>query len=330
MKRISILQGVAICGIAALLVSILPLDAWARAGSARSSGSRGSRSYSSPSRSYSAPTPSQSGAQPFTQPSAPLPQPAPASSGGFWRSMAGGVAGGLVGGLLGGMLFRGLGFAGGAGGFGGGFGMMDLLLLAGIAYLIYWIVRRRRVALATDSTTDSTPYFRGTVAPYPMAGTAYTPPGAGLNDLEAGLSHIRQMDPDFNEATFRDSCTDRFFQIQAAWMHREVEKLRPLLTEEMLDTFRKDIEAARTNRHLNKLENIAVRSVELTEAWQEQGKDYVTVRFVANLMDFTVDETTGAVVAGSDTAPVKFEEYWTWVRPVGPNAWRLTAINQAE
>ena len=47
-------------------------------------------------------------------------------------------------------------------------------------------------------------------------------------------------------------------------------------------------------------------------------------------MDFTVDETTGTVVAGSDTTPVKFEEYWTWVRPVGSNAWRLTAINQAE
>ena len=27
---------------------------------------------------------------------------------------------------------------------------------------------------------------------------------------------------------------------------------------------------------------------------------------------------------------VKFEEYWTFVRPVGPNPWRLTAINQAE
>jgi predicted lipid-binding transport protein (Tim44 family) len=35
-------------------------------------------------------------------------------------------------------------------------------------------------------------------------------------------------------------------------------------------------------------------------------------------------------VAGSDREPVKFEEYWTWVRPVGPNAWRLSAINQSD
>ena len=128
------------------LVVSLTADAWARAGGGSSSGSRGSRSYSSPSRSYSTPTPSAPSATPYTPPTAPLPAaPAPAAAGGFLRSLAGGV----VGGLLGGMLFRSLGFAGGAGGFGGGFGMMDLLLLGGIAFLIYWMVRRRRAAVAT-------------------------------------------------------------------------------------------------------------------------------------------------------------------------------------
>jgi predicted lipid-binding transport protein (Tim44 family) len=43
-----------------------------------------------------------------------------------------------------------------------------------------------------------------------------------------------------------------------------------------------------------------------------------------------VDESTGKIVAGSDSVPVKFEEFWTWVRPVGQDPWRLAAINQAE
>ena len=120
------------------------------------------------------------------------------------------------------------------------------------------------------------------------------------------------------------------FQIQAAWMRRDLDKLRPLLTGEMLESFGKQIEAARAKRQVNKLENITIRSVELTEVWQEQGNDYATVRLLANLLDYTVDETTSRVMDGSDTVPVKFEEYWTWVRPVGPNSWRLSAINQAE
>ena len=119
-------------------------------------------------------------------------------------------------------------------------------------------------------------------------------------------------------------------RIQAAWMRRDGEKLRPILTEEMHAVFAKHIDAARAKGQTNKLENITVRSVEPTEAWQEQGQDYITVRLLANLLDYTVDETTGKVVDGNDSAPVKFEEFWTWVRPVGRNDWRLSAINQAD
>jgi predicted lipid-binding transport protein (Tim44 family) len=69
--------------------------------------------------------------------------------------------------------------------------------------------------------------------------------------------------------------------------------------------------------------------VEIAEAWQEKGQDYITSRIYANLLDYTTDDASGAVVEGSRTVPVKFEEYWTLTRPVGDNPWRLSAINQA-
>ena len=81
--------------------------------------------------------------------------------------------------------------------------------------------------------------------------------------------------------------------------------------------------------NLTWVENIAVRSTDVTEAWQEAGHDYVTVRFLASLLDFTTDDSGSQVLEGSRTEPVKFEEYWTFVRPVGPNAFRLSAIQQA-
>jgi predicted lipid-binding transport protein (Tim44 family) len=37
----------------------------------------------------------------------------------------------------------------------------------------------------------------------------------------------------------------------------------------------------------------------------------------------------GAVINGSDANSVEFEEFWTFTRPVGPNAWKLTAVQQA-
>ena len=138
------------------------------------------------------------------------------------------------------------------------------------------------------------------------------------------------MDSSFDQKKFQDLVMDHFFKIQGAWANNDVSKMRDLLTEEMYKIIGDDIEKLKLEKKINKLENIAVRSVDIVEAWQESGRDYITVKFYANLLDYTVDEATGKVVSGSKTEPVKFEEYWTFTRPVGNHPWKLSAINQAE
>ena len=76
---------------------------------------------------------------------------------------------------------------------------------------------------------------------------------------------------------------------------------------------------------INRLERIQIERTEVTEAWQERGHDFVTVLMVGTLLDYVVD-ATGRVVAGSRTVPERFEEYWTFTRPVGAQPWQLTAI----
>lgn len=313
-----------------MVLALLATEAevWARAGGGRSFGSRGFRSYSSPSRNYYRPsTPT----QPPTEPRSPYATPmSPSPGGGFMRSLAGG----MLGGLLGGMLFRSLGFAG-FGGMGGGFGLMDLVILGAIGLAIYWVVKRRSQPALIEG-----PYHHRQATQAGAAwgerereryqGAASQTTMATESDLNQGLAHIRQMDPGFEESRFRETCTDLFFKIQAAWANRDLESVRTILTPEMHTQLGADVMRLKNERKINRLDNIAVRSVELTEAWQEQGQDYVTVRFLANLLDYTVDEDTSRVVEGSRVDPVKFEEYWTVTRPVGSNSWRLTAINQAD
>jgi hypothetical protein len=120
-----------------LSISVLELNAEARAGGGRSMGSRGSRSYSRPAPSYSQP------AQPRQQ-AAPAPGAFQQSAGGgFMRSMAGG----MMGGMLGSMLFSGFAGAGnGAAGAGGGIGLFEIALLAGLGYLIYRYIKKKREA----------------------------------------------------------------------------------------------------------------------------------------------------------------------------------------
>ena len=283
-------------------------DAWARAGGGGTSGSRGSRGFSS-SPASPAPRP----VTPAPAPSPVSPQPAPSRWGGF-----GGMLGGLLlGGLIGGLLF-------GRGG--GGIGLLEILLLVGVVWFVLSLVRSRQAAAPSgyaapdDDVQSWTP--SGAYASEPATATAPA-------DLERGIGYIRQMDPAFDPARMAEVAGDAFFKIQAAWMARDMSGVAALLTDEMRGVFQRDCDKLRAEGKINRLENIAVRAAEVTEAWQERGEDYVTVHFLASLLDFTTDEGGARVLEGSRTEPVKFEEYWTFVRPVGPNPFRLSAIQQA-
>jgi predicted lipid-binding transport protein (Tim44 family) len=308
------------------------LDAWARVGGGGSMGSRGSRSMTAPTPYTPRPTtPTPSPTRPYAAPGATAPQP---SSGGFMRSFGGGLLGGLAGGLLFRSLFGGpsaQSAPGAASTGGGGIGMMDILLLGGIAYLIYWYIKKkRREADATAGYYQSSGNVNLPPQPQypPVYELAQGAAAGGGQDLERGLANIRQYDPNFDEAKFQEWGTDAFFKIQGAWANRDMATVRSQLTDEMYRILQGDAEALKAQKKINRLENIAVRSVDITEAWQESGSDFVTVRVFANLLDYNVDEITGQVVEGSKTDPIKFEEYWTFTRSVGDNPWKLSAINQ--
>ena len=98
------------------------------------------------------------------------------------------------------------------------------------------------------------------------------------------------MDPLFTEEKFKDQAMDFFFKIQGAWANRDMATVEHLFTDEMFRIFQGDAEAL-LKAQKNRLENIAVRSVDITEAWQESGSDFITVRVFANLLDYKLDET---------------------------------------
>jgi predicted lipid-binding transport protein (Tim44 family) len=245
---------------------------------------------------------------------------------GWGAGLMGGLGGLVLGGLIGSMLFGGMGQ-----GFGGGFGLLEIALLGVLAYFAFSLLRRRREpqpAVAGGYGMSALPGGGQSWSPDRSAASVATfEPPAGPTDLQVGIDHIRQMDAAFDPARMAAAASDVFFKVQAAWMARDMGSARDSLTSEMNDRMQAQCAELRAQRRINRLENIAVRSTEVTEAWQEQGQDFATVVFVASVLDYTTDES-GQVVDGSRTEPVRFEEYWTFVRPVGPNAWRLSAIQQ--
>ncbi len=271
-----------------------PPVAEGRAGGGRSSGRSsfgggGGRRYSAP--------PSQ---QPYRSAPGPDNRPMPSQGGGFMRGLAGGIAGGF----LGSMLFGSLGHAAGMGGGGGGIGFLEILLMAGLAFMGFrwWQSRHQKTRPQNVAPEMQSNVYSGNFAQPKI------------------VSETPMMDP--------DEASDIFFKIQGAWTRRDLSSVKPLLGGDMPMVLNNDLDALKREQKINRLENITVRGTQITEQWHEGDADFVTARFTANLLDYTVDEKTLKVVEGSDTMPVKFEEDWIFSKSNRNPSWQLVGIEQ--
>lgn len=207
----------------------------------------------------------------------------------------------------------------GVGGF--GIGLFKILLIGGICYFIYRMVTKWREEESSQDYREADYHGAEYASPAFYAGPE-------ADDVRTGLSQIGQMDASFNETRFKDTAMATLFRIQGAWMNRDLSPAADLLTDEMRQNLQGDVDRLLREKRINKLENVAVRKVEITDAWQEPGDDFITVLISANILDYSVDQGTGSIVAGSNLEPVKFEEYWTFTRPIGGGDWQLAAIDQ--
>jgi predicted lipid-binding transport protein (Tim44 family) len=252
----------------------------------------------------------------------------PSGSGSFGggSSFMRGVGGGLVGGMIGNMLFGRSGYGGGpGGGSGGGIGIFDLLILGGVGYFIYKRFVKPNMGSRNSTTSPFNLFSSGNSQQAGFQG----PPAAPVpfpSPSASGFDFVKQSEPDFNPEKFKEIAQDVFFKVQAAWMRRDTSSVQGLIGQQLKTEYDAQFADLKQKGLINRLENIAVRSIEIVDAGMEGQEVYIKVLFTANLLDYTVEESSGKVVKGDSTEPVKFEEFWTFARPVDSTLWRLEGI----
>ncbi|MBF0286168.1 MAG: Tim44 domain-containing protein [Magnetococcales bacterium] len=342
--------------ILAVSLTVWPEDAEAkRMGGGGSIGSRGSKSFSTPQSAPAQRSPVTAPASPSqaAKPGSTTQTPAAAPQGGRFGGMMGGLMGGLagfaLGGLLGSMLF---------GGGMGGMGLLDILLIGGLIWFVWRMVRRSRAPAPEQPLPASAPYSRDAVLDIPPASSPMDlSKGSGggsspvnlskgsdggtilsssstrvepTDPVTAGLNQIAAQDPRFDELQFLAGARRAFEMVQGSWVNWDVQSLKPLLTDRMLSIAEQQAREMKAAGQKSVIEKIVFQNAEVSEAWQESGEDWITVHFVVSMLDYTLD-AADKVVDGDAQTPVGVEEYWTFTRSVGatdPN-WKLSAIQQS-
>jgi predicted lipid-binding transport protein (Tim44 family) len=196
-------------------------------------------------------------------------------------------------------------------------------VLVGAAIVVFLrILRRRRAArVQLAPKTLATPSVAATPAPLATPGEH---PGSD-SSLDQGLRDIRRADPKFDPARFTGYIEMVFRSIHKARISRDVGSLRDSVTPQLYGELRAQATRLQSLGHASHVEQIEIQAV-VTEAWHENGQDYVTAYIDGSMLDHTVDEVTGALLEGSNTVPKAVDAFLTFTRATGLNPWMLSAI----
>jgi predicted lipid-binding transport protein (Tim44 family) len=279
-------------------------------------GSRSGGFSSSPSKPFGSPS----------SPSVPPSSPGGGSFGGGGNSFLKGVGGGLVGGMIGNMLFGRSGYGGGnGGGGGGGIGFFELLILGGLGYFIYKRFIKPNMGSRNPLSPPFNPFSAGNSESTGIQEPPSAPPAFPATSAD-GFDLVKQSEPDFDPEKFKEIAQDVFFKVQAAWMRRDTSSVQGLIGQQLKSEYDAQFADLKQKGLINRLENIAVRGIEIVDVGMEGREVYIKVLFTANLLDYTVEESSGKVVKGDSAEPVKFEEFWTFARPSDSTLWKLEGI----
>jgi predicted lipid-binding transport protein (Tim44 family) len=312
-----------IIAVAAALALSAAGDAFARAGSGSSFGSRGARTFSAPPATSLVPRGAAPMQRSLTAPSENFFRSSPPNPPGSFFS--GSFGRGLLGGFLGAGLFGLLFGHGLSGGLGGGLSILGLLLQIGLLVLLFKLVmgfmRGGRPALqgAGSSASPREPFPPEQAQRSAFAGSGFGAPGpwAGrkLELTQADYSTFEQ----------------RLAAIQSAYSAGDETLLRSLSTPEMASYFADELAANARKGVVNRLSDVTFLQGNLAEAWSEPQADYATVAMRYSLIDTMADRASGRIVSGDPATPQEVTEVWTFTRLAGsgPEGWRLSAIQQA-
>ena len=194
---------------------------------------------------------------------------------------------------------------GGSGG-GGGIGTIIVFLIV-VGFIIYAVIKSKnnksapRVNVGDRSTPDS--------------------------ELRP-LTEYSAIDPDFDASELREKASNLYVRMQNCWTRGDISELRPYFTDALFTQFERQLAAKRAQHLTNYVERISVQNVAVRGFKQTNGVDHMIIKLEARIVDYTLNDQTGALVSGSKDRE-KFMVYeWDMSRTAGASTLKKAGINK--
>jgi len=191
---------------------------------------------------------------------------------------------------------------------------LDILIFAVIAGFLIFRLRSVLGRRTGNERPRSNPYSRPSETESVASDNVVTLPGRQRDaGQQSGITQIRIADPDFEPTEFLGGARMAFSMIIEAFAKGDTATLRPLLSDELYDSFA-DAIRERTARG-ETLETTVERidEAKIAAARMDHSTAIVTVRFVSEQVSVTRD-SDGVAVDGDPDRAITVTDLWTFAR----------------
>lgn len=145
------------------------------------------------------------------------------------------------------------------------------------------------------------------------------PEGAKRTDASKLLpiDDYKQIDTGFNEEEFKAKVSDMYVKFQESWQKKDMDDLRPYLTDEFYAQCESGLDNYTRNRQTNIIDDIIVKSVQLKGWWHDNTNDVIVAELETEITDYVISDDTGEVVRGNKDARRIMQYEWSLVRQSG-------------
>jgi predicted lipid-binding transport protein (Tim44 family) len=213
-----------------------------------------------------------------------------------------------------------------------------LALLAGfIAFRLYSVLGRRT---GHERSPEDQLRLPDGARPNPKAPAAKDnvvslPERAGQNagattstPMSRALLDIKLRDRNFDADRFLSGARAAYEMIVTAFARGERDVLRPLLSEEVFETFDRAVKAREAKKERVEFTFLSLKSARVTGADMKGNTAEVTVTFNSEVMLAGYDPS-GALIEGDAKTPHDIAEVWTFARDTGSSDPNWTLVSTA-
>ncbi|MGN6399109.1 MAG: Tim44 domain-containing protein [Flavisolibacter sp.] len=130
------------------------------------------------------------------------------------------------------------------------------------------------------------------------------------------ISQISSQDTLWNYNQMIDFAQDVFSRMQNAWMERNMELVKDIVTERLYMDYQKQLNWQKVKHEQNIVEDIEIKRTEIIGVEDHAGKenDKFTVYIKGKLVDYTISDKTGKIYTNKSKNKAGFVDLYYFVR----------------